>query len=238
MTDAKLGRMIWEVLHAVAVNFPDGAAKGLTKQRLQGYYDFFKSLEHVLPRPEWRSMWRNVTATGITQLDKSRFDALRSHQELSNWMYYLHDAVRKKLNQRIMHPGYAEWYKKYKVYRSNIAGANNAPVNARGVAAIQVMLMKHNSAMDEFLLSRYGPEYAGWSRVEKAKARVAHTREAARWFWKQTGNRLSSGEGWNATSADAKRNAIVRQFGRTYRRFRTKVSNAVSGLQYLLPSLS
>ena len=229
-SDATLGRAMWHMLHTIAVNFPDGKGEGLTKQRLRGYYDFFKSLEHVLPRESWRDSWRLVTGMGNDELTWENFQQLRSHKKLSMWLFRIHDEIRKSLRQPMHGPSipaqrYALFYKKYASYRTGSHGRNsNSNTNEAGTAQIKAMLAKSVSMMDTFMKQKY-PDYATWPLARKSRTRLQDLDEASRWFWTKTQNTLSKNASWNAKNALKQRQDIVTKINNDHRRVRDRLRN-------------
>jgi len=242
-SDATLGRAMWHMLHTIAVNFPDGKGEGLTKQRLRGYYDFFKSLEHVLPREAWRDSWRLVTGMGNDELSWENFQQLRSHKKLSTWLFRIHDEIRKSLRQPMHGPSiptqrYAIFYKKYASYRTGSHGRNSkSNTNEAGTAQIKAMLAVRVSAMDTFMKQKYPGEYVKWPLARKSRTRLQDLDEASRWFWTQARNALSKNASWNAKNAVKQQQAIVNKFDYDHRRRRNKIWNGVKAIPIYLQNM-
>jgi hypothetical protein len=230
-TDATLGRAMWHMLHVIAANFPDGKPDGLTQQRLRGYYNFFNSLKHVLPRDSWRDTWRISTSFGEHELSWPRFQVVRSHKELSKWLFGVHDEVRTQLKQPLVGGSTSKertltWYAKYAQYRSGRAGRANSRStnNASGIARIREMISRRTTAMNDFMKIRY-PDYATWTYARQRATREKHFDEAARWFWSDIRDKLSANEGWDSMSVAAQRDAVVTQFNYMYRLHGQKLGN-------------
>lgn len=233
-SDATLGRAMWHMLHTIAVNFPDNG-KGLTEDRLRAYFDFFDSLKYVLPRKTWQDSWRMVTSVGKGALTWKKFQTVRSHQDLSTWLFYVHDQVRKTLRQPTQGPSepavrYKQFYQKYAKYRigngKHANSGSNYNTNAGGTARIKAILARHISAMDTFMAHKY-PDYSTWSRLDKYESRKKHLDEAARWYWTNTRNALSKNASWNRKNAAAQREEIVSQFQRKHRRLRNTIGSKI-----------
>ena len=239
-SDATLGRAMWHMLHTIAVNFPDGKGEGLTKPRLRGYYDFFKSLEHVLPREAWRDSWRLATGVGEAELTWENFQQLRSHQKLSTFLFHVHDEIRKSLRQPMHGPSdpdqrYIHFYKKYVPYRTGSHGRNShSNTNEAGTAQIKAMLAVRVSAMDKFMKHKYPGEYVKWPLARKSRTRRQDLDEAARWWWTQTRNSLSKNASWNAKNAVKQRQDIVTKFNNDHQRMRNRLRNIrrVPGIRF------
>jgi len=221
---SKLSAMLWETLHAIAINFPD-KNKGLTATRLKAYYTFFRSLEHVMPRDAWRKAWQDVTAYGPTELTWKSFSKIRDHRTLSTWLYDVHTAVRRKLGKPVKT---ANWASRYAPMRE---GAKEVGGDAIGIARIKDMLQKRFDAIDTFMKYKYGDEYKSWSRAEKAKMRLVHIDEAAAWYWttlsRQQTNTVA---GFKNMNIEKKRTSIVTKFDYSTRRARNIPRDIVSGI--------
>ena len=234
-SEATLGRAMWHMLHTIAINFPDNG-KGLTEDRLRAYFDFFDSLKYILPRKTWQDSWRMVTSVGKGELTWKKFQTLRSHRDLSTWLFYVHDQVRNALRQPTQGPSepavrYKQFYQKYAKYRilgngkhANSGSNYNNTNNASGTALIKSMLARDMTTMNTFMARKY-PDYATWSRVEKYESRKKHLDEAARWHWTKTRDDLSKNASWNRKNAAAQRQAIENKYKRTHRQFRTIIGN-------------
>lgn len=230
--DRLLGRDMWKVLHIIAVNFPDGPKGGLSQQRLKGYYDFFNSLQYVLPRAAWRDMWRNITSGGETELDWSTFQALRDHRQLSRWLFAVHDAVREDLKQPASKVSYAKLYDEYKKYRTNAGGSVTQTMNAdtQGIDKLKQMLPRRIRAMDTYLENMYGNEYTTWPRARKDMLRKAHVDDAAKWFWLTLSDRAAKlDSAFNTLTNAQRRNRILSQFQFNYRLRHQRIANSITG---------
>jgi hypothetical protein len=230
--DRMMGREFWKILHVIAVNFPDGPNDGLSQQRLKGYYDFFSSLRHVLPRSSWRDAWSHVTAGGDTELDWTSFQTLRDHRNLSRWMFAVHDKIREELKQPKSTVSYAKLYASYRKYRKgapNVATNDTDPI---GIEKLRTLLQTRAKAMDTYLITVYGPSYTSWPQRRKETARKTHVTEAASWFWSTLSNRAAKiNSTFDSLDAAQRRNRVVTQFNYDYRLRHQRVSNAVYGVK-------
>lgn len=230
-SEAGLGRAVWTLLHIIAANFPDGAARGLTQQRLRGYFDFLSSLGHVLPRASWREMWRRVTAVGTTELDWKSFKTVRDHRELSQWLFAVHDAVRHQLSQKKA-GSYAKLYATYRKYRENAKiNAKNRAEDPTGLQKLRVLLQSRTRAMNEYLEHRYGDDFAGWTSARKAAMRKSHLDQAAMWYWDTISNRASRVDvSFDDLSVVQRRDRVLKHFDFNYRLRPQRIMNAVVSL--------
>jgi hypothetical protein len=229
-SDATLGRSMWHMLHTIAVNFPDGKGEGLTTQRLKGYFEFFKSLQHVLPREAWRDSWRMVTGVGDGELTWEAFQTLRSHKKLSKWLFFVHDEVRKSMRRPMQGPSepvkrYLHYLKKYEPYRTGTNGRNDTnSTDEAGTKQIKNMLARRVSVLDKFMGKKY-PDYKTWPVARQYRTRIRDIDEAARWFWANTRNTLSQNASWNRKNALKQRQDIVAKFDEEHRRAHRRVLN-------------
>lgn len=227
-SDRVLGREIWKLLHIIAVNFPDN---GLTNQRLKGYYDFYKSLGHVLPRASWRATWRRLTAVGDTELAWPAFQTVRDHRQVSRWLFGVHDAVRRELKQTTA-SSYEKLYGGYRKYRENAsANAKNRAEDPAGVGKIRALLLTRSKAMDKYLNVIYGGNAAQWPRARKMAMRKSHLDQAAAWYWDAISNQAARTDpGFDELSVAQRRNRILKQFDFNYRMRPQRVVNAIASL--------
>lgn len=228
--DRVLGREFWKLLHIIAANFPDGSA--LTQQRLRGYYDFFNSLQHVLPRSSWRTTWRYATSHGDTELSWQGFQTLRDHRQLSRWLFGVHDAVREELRQPKSKTSYANLYTDYKKYREGATGTKTTvPDDPTGVDRLKDLLQTRPRAIDEFLVKLYGTEYSKWTRARKQALRKSHMDDAAKYFWATLSNKASRADNtFNSLPANKRRNRVISQFDFEYRLRHQRIADLLVGL--------
>jgi len=218
--DAVLGAKVWEVLHAIAVNFPS-KGQGLSQKRLQGYFNFFESLKYVLPRDSWRTLWKDVTAQSLTQ---EQFKALRQYQQLSRWLVDTHDDIRKILKKGTSSSkNWTAFYaKKYRVAGSlrnarvvsNGNGNTGTNKNSIGISILRADLRVRRKPMHAFLSLKFGEdEFKSWTTDKKAKYRAQYLNEAAEYYWvqymKDGAQRVKY---WGSMSLVQKRARVIEQF--------------------------
>lgn len=229
-----LGAEFWKLLHIVAVNFPD-SGHGLTNQRLKGYYDFFNSLQHVLPRKTWRAMWRQAVASGDTELDWKTFQAVENHKQLSRWMFAVHDAVRKDLGQP-RNTSYKKLYDMYTPFREGAPSSSSARMNTNedraGISQLEKLLRTRMHAVDDYLTHVYDPGVVElWSRARKQKMRSEHLRDAAEYFWESISKKFAkTDKGFNKLTEAQRRTRILTNFNYNYRLRHQRVINNVRSI--------
>jgi hypothetical protein len=217
MTDVRLGHVIWDALHAVAVNFPDGAAGGLTQERLKGYYDFYNSLKYVLPRDEWREKWTIATSSGnATRLDHDAFiSKMRDHKALSKWLFDVHKKISDILKKRSKKgDGYATWYAKYAQFRRHGKDLEHVPLNKDGIEAIIGIIQRENKsrAIDEYMVHRVGPSYRSWRVARKHQARKNFMIEAGKYFWRKFYAEEAKQKNFEEMDMNRKRAVVISAF--------------------------
>ena len=85
------GPIAWFFLHTIAMNYDPGRHK-------EGYIQFFKSLQYVLPCKTCRDNYTDTIKTHKTlTLNKEVF---KSRKALSVWVYRLHNYVRECQNKK------------------------------------------------------------------------------------------------------------------------------------------
>lgn len=232
-----MGQNFWKVLHIVAVNFPDGEKEGLSKQRLKGYYDFFNSLQYVLPRSEWRRSWAGVTGgEGDSKLSWNVFEKLRDHRKLSVWLFGVHDSINKDLRKTPSKISYRDLYASYRRYRKGVGHSSktntNHPEDAIGLAKMKTMLSRRARAMDTYLVTVYGPSYTDWPQTRKEAARKTHLTEAANWFWTSLSDQAAKSDStFNSLNVAQRRDRIITQFDFDFRLRHQRVLNTVYGIK-------
>lgn len=225
--DKTLGRYVWKVLHAIAINFPDGP--GLTKQRQQAYFNFFNSLKYVLPRKEWRNMWHLVTASGETELDWNNFEKVRDHRIISRWLFAVHDTVRRNLKQSEF-KNYEKLYDGYKKYREGYKGKGNASsTDSTGLGRLRTMVRKRPKAIDRYLEHIYGSDEVGtWSRSKLLDQRKLHLDDATEWYWDTLRSQASNVvKGFNRRTIEEQRTRILTMFDHEFKMRIPRLYNAV-----------
>ena len=103
------GPHMWVALHSVSFNYPLHP----TEEDKKAYKIFFQSLGHVLPCSYCASSYRNFISHGLTQLTD---DVLENRDSLTKWLYYVHEAVNKKLgvDYGINYDNVVERYESYR----------------------------------------------------------------------------------------------------------------------------
>lgn len=227
MSDAALGAKIWDVLHAIAINFPD-KGEGLSTPRLQGYYNFFSSLKYVLPRDSWRRMWKDATARSLTE---EEFKKARHHKQVFRWLSEVHDDVRRALGKPVVEG--KNWYPHYKKYRSSggsgSSANNNQNTNALAVATIEKMLRRRVSSMDAYLEIKFGPSYSTWDVARKKRQRDLLAKEAATYYFRMyTKLAAQNIKGWNQMSQPQRREHVIATFDKEHERTRQAIARTVA----------
>lgn len=250
--EREMALIMQKAMYVVAMNFPETAEQGLTKERLQGYYDFFDSMQHVLPTDDLRKQW--IAATKIKQ-SPTYFSVVRmrslvklngnnttatndGHIRLMKWLFMVHDSIKKKLLPS-MKPaeGYTTRYKKYEKYRRarlRLDGNNHneKELDEEGVARIRKLLPSRIRAMDIFLANRFGDvKVAQWSQKQKEEMRKTYLTEAAQWFWVVLYQEaLRTNPTFNGLSEDNRRKKILKEFDFESRGRLLRLRDKVSGI--------
>lgn len=105
------GPCAWLFLHCVSFNY--------SPERKQGYLQFFKNLEHVLPCKSCRINYRKIIKKGPLKLTKKVFD---SRFSLSFWLFKVHNKISRDLDQfhyRNTIRDFNKLYLKYHKLRAN-----------------------------------------------------------------------------------------------------------------------
>ena len=84
------GPHMWVALHSISFCYPLNP----TEQDKKKFYSFFRLVGDMLPCFHCRESYNNFIKCGITKLDDSVFI---SRESVTKWLYYLHEAVNKKL---------------------------------------------------------------------------------------------------------------------------------------------
>lgn len=84
------GPHAWVFLHSITFNYPENP----TYEEREAYKIYFEKLSDVLPCDECKESYSRFIKEGVTKLDN---DALENRSSLTKWMYYIHNAVNKKL---------------------------------------------------------------------------------------------------------------------------------------------
>jgi uncharacterized short protein YbdD (DUF466 family) len=231
-SDESVGRMMWLLMHIIAANCPDGDKQGLTEQRLRGYYDFFKSLGHVLPRASWRDTWRRVTTAGrTTELVWDTFRTIKNHHQLSKWLFVVHDTVRHQLNQKPA-ASYKTLNDTYRKYRENArVNAKNRAEDPTGFQKLRGMLKSRPTAMDDYLRHMHGDEFGRWTSARKRAARTSHLDQAAVWYWDKLSNAAARvDQSFDGLNVARRRNRILKDFVFKYRLRHERIMNVITTL--------
>ena len=234
--DRMMGRDLWKALHIIAINFPDGKKDGLSEQRLKGFFDFFNSLKHVLPRSAWRETWSHITAGGDTELSWESFKFLRDHRNLSRWLFAVHDGVNEDLKKPRSKISYAKLYASYRKFRKGVRQSNLTDTNSVedpiGIAKLKAMLQTRSKAMDTYLTSIHGEIYKTWPQTRKEAARKSQLTEAAVWFYTRISNHAAkSNSTFNSLNSSQRRNRVLTQFDFNFRLRHQRAMNSVLGVK-------
>lgn len=84
------GPHAWMTLHSIAYCYPLHP----TEKDRNTYYNFFHSVGDVLPCFFCRKSYKEFIQSGNTKLDHN---VLQDRETLTKWLYYVHEAVNKKL---------------------------------------------------------------------------------------------------------------------------------------------
>jgi len=103
------GPHMWVALHSITFNYPVTP----TSEDKETYKVFFQSLGHVLPCSYCASSYKDFISHGLTQLTD---DVLETRDSLTKWLYYVHEAVNKKLgiDYGITYDNVVERYESYR----------------------------------------------------------------------------------------------------------------------------
>lgn len=84
------GPHMWITLHSITFGYPINP----TEENKIKYKKFFRLVGDLLPCFHCRESYNNFIKCGITKLDDSVFE---NRESLTKWLYYVHEAVNKKL---------------------------------------------------------------------------------------------------------------------------------------------
>jgi hypothetical protein len=84
------GPHFWISMHSTAYCYPLNPSDS----DKDNYYNYYKVIGDVLPCFYCRQSYKEFIEVGITKLDKTIFE---SRDNLTKWVYYMHEAVNKKL---------------------------------------------------------------------------------------------------------------------------------------------
>lgn len=226
---------MWDVIHTVAAGYP--VTPDMSKQEkaawANAYLAFFRSLIYVLPKTQWRSSAQYALEASPGKLDDETMlkinETKSPKRSLSKKLFQAHDAVRTLLGQSLSRGQYARWFDKY-------AGASIGSTNDKknsdpvGVGLLAKELEVRADPMNVFLRERI-PGYSNFRPHEKAKTRPAYLHEAAIWWWNKLAKRIPGDE-----APSRRREIILTQFSRSYRRTRQKPGALVKNVWAMLPS--
>ena len=120
----KWGPHMWRSLHSITFAYPDNP----TEEDKINYKSFFNFLSNVLPCESCRQHYKeNITCGNLNINNKEIFE---SRDNLTKWLYELHNLVNKQTNKNIV-ISYKEVVKDYLSmagggdYEDNIINNNN-----------------------------------------------------------------------------------------------------------------
>lgn len=105
------GPHAWVFLHSMTFNYPIEP----TDDEKNNYRVYFETLADTLPCEECRSSYSKFIKKGETILDDN---ALKNRSSLTKWLYYIHEAVNKKLGVNYG-VSYDDIVKKYESFRAD-----------------------------------------------------------------------------------------------------------------------
>jgi hypothetical protein len=88
-----------------------------TDKEKEHYKIYFETLANTLPCEECRESYSKFIKNGVTILDSN---ALKNRSTLTKWLYYIHEAVNKKLNVNYG-VSYDDIVKKYEAFEADCA---------------------------------------------------------------------------------------------------------------------
>lgn len=116
------GPPLWHTLHTMSFNYPVKP----TKEDKNNYYNYFSSLEKVLPckycRDNLKKNFKSVP------LNKSVF---KNRETLSKWVYDLHETVNKMLNKK-SNLSYEDVRDRYEHFRARCLNKKTNPKVEKG----------------------------------------------------------------------------------------------------------
>ena len=105
------GPSMWTVLHLISFSYPKNPS---TIDKIN-YKKFYDSIGHILPCNYCRDSYNKFILEGNTKLDDNVFE---SRDKLTKWLYYVHEAVNKKLGVDYG-VSYDDVVKKYEYFKTS-----------------------------------------------------------------------------------------------------------------------
>ena len=115
------GPSMWVTLHTVSFDYPN---KPTQEDKIK-YRQFYESLAFILPCIYCRKSYTEFLKAGNTKLTDEIFDNTES---LTKWVYYLHEAVNKKLGVDYG-VTYDDVVKRYESYKANCSQKEKLPTD-------------------------------------------------------------------------------------------------------------
>ena len=84
------GPPMWHTLHIVSFNYPINP----TKKQKKEYFNFFKSIQYILPCGKCRENLKNNLKTNAFNMK-----VFKNRHTLSKWVYDLHETINKMLGK-------------------------------------------------------------------------------------------------------------------------------------------
>jgi Erv1 / Alr family len=151
----------WIFLHSITFCYPNEP----TEEHKTVYKRFFKLLGYVLPC-QYCKDYKKIIKTGITELND---DVLKNRESLTKWLYYVHDAINKKLEVEYG-ISYDDVVKRFESYRAS-CGMNDhnkgCEVGAKDIgSSFQIANIKDCSIIP-IKLAKHFIDYAKQRKVGK-----------------------------------------------------------------------
>ena len=121
------GPHMWVTLHSITFCYPLQP----TEEDKIKYKKFFQIVGDMLPCFHCRESYNDFIKCGITRLDD---DVFENRESLTKWLYYLHEAVNKKLGVDYG-VSYEDVVIRYESYRASCNKDNNDKINSLGCDA-------------------------------------------------------------------------------------------------------
>jgi len=120
------GPHMWVSLHSTAYDYP---LKPTPKDKIK-FKQFFELVGDILPCYHCRDSYKDFISCGITKLDDN---VMENRESLTKWLYYIHEAVNKKLGVDYG-VSYDDVTKRYESYKSS-CNSKNVIVTEKGCDA-------------------------------------------------------------------------------------------------------